>query len=272
MDVLELLARQPEPLEASTIARMCGIPRSSTYHLINALHARGFLTTHDGRRWSIGPRLAELAAGAPALGEAFALLDAFGSDSQRVDPPELVRRTGLHVVTVARLLDLLVAEHLVTAHDDGGYALGARLAGVANRFGALERLRAEARPLLVRLRDETLETANLLVREGDAAVYLEQVESRYALRHASWIGRRIPLAASASGRAFLDPAGTHALSDGVEAGITAVAAAVPGAAAPQAVISVTGPSTRLSGEAAERVAALVAAAAAEAGRRLASET
>lgn len=55
LDVLELLARHVAPLPAAAIGRDLGLPRSTTYHLLNALRDRGFVVhLPDERRWGLG--------------------------------------------------------------------------------------------------------------------------------------------------------------------------------------------------------------------------
>lgn len=270
LDILELLSRQPTALDATTISRLCRIPRSSTYELLNTLEARGFLVTDDAGRWSASARLAEIGGDAPSISDAVTVLDAFQRGSELVDAGALARRTGLHVATVTRVLPVLAADGLVAAHDDGTYSLGLRVAILSARFGAIEQLRTAARPVLAGLRDRTGETANLLVRDGPDALYLEQAESRRALRHAGWIGRRIPLEVSAAGKAFGNVLRPETVRDAVEEGVTAVACSVQASREHPAVVSVTGPTLRLQGARLKKTKEMVVAASAEVSHRLES--
>ncbi|TDD86236.1 IclR family transcriptional regulator [Actinomadura rubrisoli] len=53
--VLRLLAGSAGPLPASAIARDLGLPRSSTYHLLTAMAADGFVAyVPEERRWGLG--------------------------------------------------------------------------------------------------------------------------------------------------------------------------------------------------------------------------
>ncbi|MFB8145310.1 IclR family transcriptional regulator [Microbacterium sp. NPDC056003] len=62
--ILSFLARQRGPVAASTIATTLGIPRSSTYHLLAALEAHGFVIhLPTERRWGLGTAAFELAGG-----------------------------------------------------------------------------------------------------------------------------------------------------------------------------------------------------------------
>jgi DNA-binding IclR family transcriptional regulator len=273
MDILELLAQRPGALEAATIARLCAIPRSTTYALLRSLEERGFVATTVPHRWSLGVRLVELGASAPSIGDSVVVMDAFGKDGERLDVVELARRTQFHLVTLDRILAQLVREGLVNCHDDSTYSLGLRLAVLCGGFGPLDELRAAARPVLMRLRDLTGETSGLLVRDGDAMIYVEQFESRHPLRHAGWLGRRIPVECSASGRALeTGNPGTEVARDTVEVGVTGVASVISAAPTHDATASVTGPTLRLQGGELESARRLVADASAAISARLRSQT
>lgn len=64
LDILELLARHVAPVPTGSVSRECGIPRSSTHHLLNALYARGFITYYESEHaWGIGPKILEVSQG-----------------------------------------------------------------------------------------------------------------------------------------------------------------------------------------------------------------
>ena len=55
LDVLELLAGEARPVSTMTIARACGIPKSSAHQLLNVMRDRGFVTYHYRERtWGLG--------------------------------------------------------------------------------------------------------------------------------------------------------------------------------------------------------------------------
>ncbi len=61
LDVLEHLSRHAEPVPAASIARDLGLPRSSVYHLLKVLHARGYVTHYvEERRFGLGQAAYEL--------------------------------------------------------------------------------------------------------------------------------------------------------------------------------------------------------------------
>ena len=160
---------------------------------------------------------------------------------------------------------MALADHaLVMAGYDGTYGLGLRFVSMASRVGWAERLQLTARPILVALRDDSGETASLIVEDSGQALYLDQVESRFDLRCRGWVGRRVPLEGTSVGAAFRERAGcgAHAVQDAVEQGVTAVSAAVSGMV-PRAGVNVIGPTWRLEERGLDVIADLVCAAAAD---------
>lgn len=58
LHVLEVIAEARQPLGATEIARQIGVTRSSAFRLIYTLRHMGFLeTAHDGRSFTLGPRV-----------------------------------------------------------------------------------------------------------------------------------------------------------------------------------------------------------------------
>ena len=191
LDVLEFLGRRTSPAPASIIASSCHIPRSSTYGLLNLLKERRFVSYRaDERAWSLGSAAFELSADAPLFAHGLAVLRAFATSSRGLTVQQIATGAGMSRVAVTRILPYLVESDLLHADPDGTYSLGLELVGLASRVGWVDRLRIAARAHLVRLRDATAETANLIVLDGDHAIYVDQVESSYALRHSGWVGRR----------------------------------------------------------------------------------
>lgn len=64
LDVLSFLSSQPAPVLASSISRAIGLPKSSTYHLLNVMKDRGFVSyAPEGRLWGIGTRARDVGSG-----------------------------------------------------------------------------------------------------------------------------------------------------------------------------------------------------------------
>ena len=268
LDVLEFLGRRSSPAPASIVAASCHIPRSSTYGLLNLLKARRFVAYRATERaWSLGAAAYELSVEAPLFAHGLAVLRAFASVSRGLTAQQIAAGAGLSRGAVARILPALVESDLLHAEADGTYSLGLELVGLASRVGWVDRLRIAAHPHLVRLRDATRETANLIILDGDHAIYVDQVESPHALRHSGWVGRRVPLAGTATGAAFEDRSRAHAVADAVETGVTAIACAIdfPGN---EAAVGITAPSWRIEEFGIDRGRQIVAAVAREIAQRL----
>jgi IclR family transcriptional regulator, acetate operon repressor len=124
-------------------------------------------------------------------------------------------RTSLGVVEAATLLDrpkstlsrwlaaMEVAGFLERSDEHGRYHLSMRLAVLGEAARRATPLQRVALAALERLTAATGETSNLVVLSGDAAVNVLVVESPRPLKHVGWLGRRLPLHATAAGKALL---------------------------------------------------------------------
>ncbi|GLW05955.1 IclR family transcriptional regulator [Microtetraspora sp. NBRC 13810] len=219
---------------------------------------------------------------------------------QPVGVGELARRVGLPKSTVQRSLR--------TLHDAGWirpaggevtrWLLTTKALHVGRRATGELSLRDTARPVMEDLRRRTGETIHLTVPETDAVVLVERLETDKPLRIVLPLGIRLPLHASANGKAVLallpgevvdrvlaagpagftgttlvDPARIRAeLAEVRERGyadnrgewrsdIAAVAAAVPGPDGPVAGLSVSTPASRMPDDLRPEYGALVREAA-----------
>jgi DNA-binding IclR family transcriptional regulator len=135
---------------------------------------------------------------------ALCLIDALGSSGGEVGIAELSKRVGLHVSTAHRLLTTLIRQGYCRQNPETGrYALGAKLFHLGEACLSQFDLRTLARPFLERLCRETGETANLVVLDGQEALYLDKAESPQNLRIFSRIGHRAPLYCTAVGKVLL---------------------------------------------------------------------
>lgn len=265
LDVLEYVGRQGCPVTAAQVSEACGIPRSSLYKLVRVLEERGYLAgLPDDAGWTPGRRLLDLRSDSLLFVHGMLVLETLERGGGRMSPEDLVAETELPPDLIARLLVALADHGLVMAGYDGTYGLGLRFVSMASRVGWAERLQLTARPILVRLRDETRETASLIVEDGGQALYLDQVESHFDLRCRGWVGRRVPLEGTSVGAAFRETVGctAHVVRDAVEQGVTAISAAIRGMV-PHAGVNVIGPTWRLEERGIDEAAALVCAAATE---------
>lgn len=114
----------------------------------------------------------------------------------------LARRTGLARSTTSRLLVSLEHANLIR-REDGAYRPGDLFVHYAWRSGGESGLARLARPVMERLGATTGETVNLGVARESGVEQLAQVDSRFLLGATNWVGRVVPLHASALGKVLL---------------------------------------------------------------------
>ncbi|MGH8993482.1 MAG: IclR family transcriptional regulator, partial [Acidimicrobiia bacterium] len=129
----------------------------------------------------------------------------------------LVEATGLSRPTAHRLAAALEAHRLVGRDEAGRYRLGLRLLGWAGTVSTEAGLVEAARPVLAHLRDETGESAQLFVRDGDRRVCVAAAERASGLRDTVPVGAVLPLDRGSGGKVLLAFAGTAALPADLEA-------------------------------------------------------
>lgn len=115
----------------------------------------------------------------------------------------LVSATGLSRPTAHRLAAALEAHRLVGRDEAGRYRLGLRLLGWAGAVRVELGLVEAARPVLEALRDETGESAQLFVREGDARLCVAASERPAGLRDTVPIGAVLPIDRGSGGKILL---------------------------------------------------------------------
>jgi DNA-binding IclR family transcriptional regulator len=115
---------------------------------------------------------------------------------------QLAGRVGLPKSTVQRIIAALDSENFVVSASSGGrLRLGPGLVRIAHsiQFPIAE----TARPYLRKLSEETGETVDLAVLDGDKAVFVDQIPGSHRLRAVSAIGVSFPLHCTANGKAML---------------------------------------------------------------------
>lgn len=163
---------------------------------------------------------------------------------------ELVEATGLARPTVHRLATALERHRLLRRDADGRFRLGFRLAAWGSAAVGPEGLLDAAAPVLVELRDDTGESAQLYVRDGDTRVCVASLERQGGgLRDTVPTGAVLPLERGSGGRALLDEVTDAGWVESVaerEAGVASVSAPVRDTGGRVwAAVSVSGPISRL---------------------------
>lgn len=197
---------------------------------------------------------------------------------------ELVDATGLSRPTAHRLASALEVHGLVGRDEDGRFVLGLQLFAWGEAAAARIPLVEVARPVLAALRDQTGESVQLYVRDGDQRVCVAAAEPVRGLRDTVPIGAMLPLTAGSGGKVLLAWAsdlerfpdvdreaiasvrkrGWAASVAEREPGVASVSAPVFDAAGViRAAVSVSGPIDRLGRNPGRRFAKNVLAAATE---------
>lgn len=127
--------------------------------------------------------------GVQSLERAFDLLERMADAGGEVGLSELSGTSGLPLPTIHRLMRTLVSCGYVRQQPNRRYALGPRLIRLGESASRL--LGTWARPYLARLVEETGETANMALLDGDEVVYVAQVPSRHSMRMFTEVGRRV---------------------------------------------------------------------------------
>jgi DNA-binding IclR family transcriptional regulator len=191
---------------------------------------------------------------------------------------ELAAATGLPRATAHRLAVRMERYGFVRRDAEGRFGLGLRLVGLGQAAADGFPLREIAAPALQRLRDETGESVQLYVAEGDGRRCVVSLPSPHALRWIVAEGALLPMDRGSAGKVLaggrphlssevspkVSPEGWAESVEEREPGVASVSAAVTiegvGIAA---AVSVSGPVERLTRRPGRRFGRQVAAAAAE---------
>ncbi|MEO8887723.1 MAG: IclR family transcriptional regulator [Jatrophihabitantaceae bacterium] len=163
---------------------------------------------------------------------------------------DCARRTGLPLSTALRLLRTLESSGFVARDPAGSFSAGPRLIQLGAFALGRQSLVRLAQPAMHRIVAATGESTYLATRGPDeTAIYLAMVEGTHSVRHTSWVGRSVPMADLAVGRALSDYAQELpyvAERDSFEPDVTAIVAPIRWARGIAGAISVLGPTYRIS--------------------------
>jgi DNA-binding IclR family transcriptional regulator len=140
-------------------------------------------------------------AASGVLARTVAILEAVENGSRSL--ASITRTTGLSKTTTRRLLKSLETHGLLASGGGQGYRLGPRLLRIAAASLHQVPLRAIARPTLQRLASFTGETAQLWVASIGGRVCIDVVQSSSELRAIVEIGTELPVTAGSAGKIFM---------------------------------------------------------------------
>ena len=145
--------------------------------------------------------MAERRDGVQVLSRAALLLRELSMAPEGLTPIALADRVGLPRSTCYRIVGALCQEGLMRLAPSGKLHIGAGLIGIA--AAGRRELRHEAAPYLKRLSLELHETVELVVLDGDEALFTDQYVPQRSLRVVAEVGDRFPLYCTACGKALL---------------------------------------------------------------------
>jgi len=137
-----------------------------------------------------------------AATRAFAVLDRL-SRQRAIGLEDLAKDVKLAKPTVYRFLLTLQELGYVRRADGDRWTISLKMFNVGSRALDHLDLHSAARPVAEELSEDLGETVHMGVLEGDSAVYVLKIESRYTIRMFSRVGRRIPLYCTAIGKTLL---------------------------------------------------------------------
>lgn len=204
----------------------------------------------------------DIVTGVGVLDKAMTVMRSVGRGPRSL--ADLQADTGLPRATAHRLAMALEGHGVLRRDLEGRFELGYALVALGQAAQSRFSLVDTARPILAELRDETGESVQLFVKEGEQRRCLLSLETPHGLR---WIvpeGALFPLDAGSAGRVLTGSATRMGWMQSVgerESGVASVSAPVTNGSGVVAAVSVSGPIERLSKQPGKRfgVAVVVAA-------------
>ncbi len=180
---------------------------------------------------------------------------------------ELQAATGMPRATLHRLAVALESHGLLRRETSGRFCLGLGLVALGAAATETFPIAGLARPRLVQLGQETGESVQLYVRDGDRRRCAISLASPHGLRWMVGEGALLPLHLGSAGRVLSGESGRRGWVETVEERETGVASVSAPVSLPSvgvlAAVSVGGPVDRLTRQPGKRFGAAVVAAAAD---------
>ena len=130
---------------------------------------------------------------------------------------EISNQIDINKSSVYRTLSTLVQYGYIEQDEETSrYKLGYKFLEVSSKLLESIDLRAEARPFLLELENETNEVIHLVVFDQGEVVYIEKLEGNETLRMHSKVGKRAPMHCTSVGKAILSHLPTNVVLDILE--------------------------------------------------------
>jgi DNA-binding IclR family transcriptional regulator len=143
------------------------------------------------------------AAGSPGVHAALSVIEQIVAEGP-LSLGDLARALGLPKSTLHRICTVLVTRGWAVRDEQGCFQAGLRALSLGSRASDLPVITG-FREAAARLRERHDETVCLAVLDGADSVFIAIEETTEPLRLVTWVGRRAPAFASASGRVLLAP-------------------------------------------------------------------
>jgi IclR family transcriptional regulator, KDG regulon repressor len=117
---------------------------------------------------------------------------------------EIAKQMDINKSSVYRILSTLARYGYIEQDEETGrYKLGYKFLEVSSKLLESIDLRAEAKPYLRELENDTNEVIHLVVYDQGEVVYIEKLEGTETLRMHSKVGKRAPMHCTSVGKAIL---------------------------------------------------------------------
>lgn len=149
----------------------------------------------------------------PTLQKMAQLLHVFTPTRPRWRLEELARELNWDGASTHRFLKALAALRMLEMHEDWSYSLGTLPVELAAVYMSTDPRRRELLDRLEGLSDATGLTMQIGILDGDRLAIVASQEGRSALKAAAMLGERLPLHATAGGKAILSEIADSEIAD-----------------------------------------------------------
>jgi len=153
-----------------------------------------------------------------SVARAFSLLALFGEEHPTRSLNELVEAAELPKTTVLRLIQTMGQLGFLYTRADGRYCLGPALIRLSRAVDLVWRLPQAADAGMATLREQSQETVNLYVLEGQSRVCVAQKEGPQNIRYVVPVGVPLPLWGGASAKVLLADSRPNLVDGALRAG------------------------------------------------------
>lgn len=170
-------------------------------------------------------------------------------DAHGLPLSECARQVGLAPSTAFRLLQSLATKGFIVRDSQGAFRPGPIMMRLGAAALSQDNLVWVARRPMRQVVESTGESVYLAVSEPSGfALYIQVIEGTHSVRHANWVGRTVPTAGSAVGRALRGDIGSTGYvvqEAGVEPDVTAIASPITSDGHVIAALNLVVPSYRM---------------------------